>query len=206
MADAYRGPPGEPAGDGQDLGRDPRTRRLGRSGERAAGLQPGAAGLQRRRRGGGPFLTGGAGDDRLNGLDGDDRLQGHGGHDILRGGAGHDRLDAGAGNDLIDDAFGDDRLWGGAGDDTFHDSQGNDQNWGGAGADRFALDGTTGYDRIHDFEPGIDLVVLGEGLSATDVPVLDVAGDAVVRIAGGNQLRLIGIDSDLVGIDDFPFL
>ncbi|WP_243837567.1 hypothetical protein [Rhodovulum visakhapatnamense] len=85
---------------------------MGRSGERAAGLQPGTAGLQRRHGGGGPFLTGGAGDDCLNGLDGDDRLQGHGGHDILRGGAGHDRLDAGAGNDQIDDAFGDDRLWG----------------------------------------------------------------------------------------------
>ncbi|PTW51015.1 calcium-binding protein [Rhodovulum kholense] len=136
-----------------------------------------------------------------------ERLDLLGNDDLAAIGNGRSNVIAGnAGNNLIDGAWGDDQLCGGAGDDTFRDSPGNDRICGGAGADRFVLDANTGYDRVQDFEVGVDRIVLGEGPSATDVKVLDVAGDAVVRIAGGNQLKLIGVDSDLVVIDDFLFL
>jgi len=46
-------------------------------------------------------LSGGPGDDTINGLAGDDHLAGNGGDDTLNGDAGRDRLTGGAGNDTL---------------------------------------------------------------------------------------------------------
>jgi peptidyl-prolyl cis-trans isomerase B (cyclophilin B) len=68
--------------------------------------------------------------DQLSGGRGDDRLQGKGGNDWLTGGFGLDHLQGGQGNDW---------LVGEAGDDVLIGNLGQDWLSGGEGADRFVL-------------------------------------------------------------------
>jgi Ca2+-binding RTX toxin-like protein len=80
---------------------------------------------------------------RLAGLDGHDVLSGLDGADTLEGGEGKDKLLGGEGDDL---------LTGGAGNDTLT---------GGGGADRFRFGAPgEGIDRITDFTPGADLILV----------------------------------------------
>jgi len=65
------------------------------------------------------FLSGGAGDDRLNSGRGDDLLDGGAGNDRLIANEGNDRLLGGVGNDDLNGGEGNDTLTGGAGNDTF---------------------------------------------------------------------------------------
>ncbi|MCK6405225.1 MAG: cadherin domain-containing protein, partial [Rhodocyclaceae bacterium] len=65
------------------------------------------------------LLTGGAGEDVLDGLIGDDSLTGGGANDILLGGTGNDTLEGGDGNDALNGQAGDDSLVGGAGNDNY---------------------------------------------------------------------------------------
>jgi Ca2+-binding RTX toxin-like protein len=81
-----------------------------------------------------------------------------GGRDVFNGAGGtSDPVFGGAGND---------RLIGGSGNDRLHGGDGNDTLTGGAGADRFyfdsALNASTNVDRITDFTPGLDKIVLSE--------------------------------------------
>lgn len=62
-------------------------------------------------------ISGGWGDDTINGLEGDDTLRGDGGNDTLVGEAGNDTLVGGAGDDLLLNDAGADLLSGGEGDD-----------------------------------------------------------------------------------------
>src|SRR5262249_2797906 len=65
------------------------------------------------------YLSGGAGNDRLEGSYGRDILAGRGGDDGLDGGAGNDTLRGGAGSDTLHGGLGVDTLDGGRGDNTF---------------------------------------------------------------------------------------
>jgi len=99
-----------------------------------------------REAGEGESLTGGAGDDLVNGLGGDDTISGLGGNDTLMGGTGADLLQGGAGRDSLYGQEGDDRLEGGEGNDSLSGGEGNDTLMGGAGDDRIV--GSSGTDRI----------------------------------------------------------
>jgi len=130
-------------------------------------------------------LRGGDGDDRLFGGPGDDRLFGNDQHDRLHGGFGDDQLRGGKGRD---------RLVGDAGDDTLRGGKANDVLKGGDGADAFVfaskLDAATNVDRIKDFLPGEDHMVLaratfaavGGSLSSREFHVGAAAEDADDRI------------------------
>jgi Ca2+-binding RTX toxin-like protein len=78
-------------------------------------------------------LHGGLGNDTLYGQDGRDWLHGGRSADMIFGGNGHDRILGGQGNDLLQ---------------------------GGTGADRFVFSVATDHDRIADFEPHHDRLVL----------------------------------------------
>lgn len=82
-----------------------------------------------------------AGDDSLAGAEGDDRLFGGADRDALSGGAGNDRLDGGTGRDA---------LTGGRGADSFV----------------FAADPAGSPDRILDFAPGQDRILLDDAAFA----------------------------------------
>ena len=101
-----------------------------------------------------------AGDDILFGTDRNDKIKGGAGNDYIRGGAGNDRLFGNEGKDALIGGTGNDVLAGGAGDDILT---------GGMGKDRFVFgDGTPfdaaslGIDRINDFTPGEDSIVLNK--------------------------------------------
>jgi serralysin len=96
----------------------------------------------------------------------------------LRGSAGPDSLDGAGGSDVIE---------GGAGADTLR---------GSLGVDSFVLRRGDGWDRIEDFAPGEDrLVLTGFGLSAPDVLALLAAapGGVSLDLGGGDGLLLAGL-------------
>ncbi len=104
-------------------------------------------------------VTGGSGDDTLNGTadaDADD-IQGNGGDDTIDAGGGSDTIDGGAGNDLVDGGDGGDILSGGDGDDTVTGGgSAGDIVTGGAGNDTFVIVANTITDIITNFDLGDD--------------------------------------------------
>jgi Tol biopolymer transport system component len=79
------------------------------------------------------------------------------------GTAGRDTLTGTAGNDLLIGKGGNDVLIGKGGDDTLIGGQGNDRLTGGAGRDRFVYQTPQDrFDRITDFAPGKDKIVLSQ--------------------------------------------
>ena len=130
-----------------------------------------------RGRGGDDTLDGGAGNDRLlgdGGRDlllgraGHDRLDGGGGHDTLRGGAGSDTLKGGTGDDWLEGNAGNDRLLGGAGRDTLTGGAGRDTLDGGAGADVFVFGKGFGRDRVENYQPDTDRLMIDRRLLDSD--------------------------------------
>lgn len=71
-------------------------------------------------------------------------LAGRAGDDLLIGGSGNDRLEGGGGQDIIEDGLGVDTIS------------------GGPGADIFVLRADGQFDRITDFEPGVDRLDLSD--------------------------------------------
>jgi len=106
------------------------------------------------------IITGGAGQDHLNGFLGNDTLFGGENRDTLYGGLGMDSLYGGAGNDILSGDVGRDRLFGGDADDTISGGRGNDRLFGGDGNDH--LDGG-GKDDLLFAGAGSDRLTGGEG-------------------------------------------
>jgi Ca2+-binding RTX toxin-like protein len=97
----------------------------------------------------------GAGDDRFDNVHGTSIgvVDGGAGDDVLLGGRGQDRFSGGAGDDILKGYSGADALDGGSGHNTLT---------GGAGADTFyfSVFGSGTVDRITDFTPGQDLILI----------------------------------------------
>lgn len=87
----------------------------------------------------------------IQGTQGADMIFGMGGDDTITALSGDDFIDAGSGNDTIDAGAGDDTIWGDAGSDIIT---------GGAGADVFVFnsDRDAQYDRVTDFQVGLDVL------------------------------------------------
>jgi hypothetical protein len=106
-------------------------------------------------------LFGGSGNDTIYGYEGSDTLEGGAGNDTLYGGADNDTLKGGTGNDILDGGTGKDILTGGDGNDTFVIRAG---------------DGSSSYifpqtNFIHDFENGVDLIGLDNGLTFAELTI-----------------------------------
>jgi Ca2+-binding RTX toxin-like protein len=78
-------------------------------------------------------------------------------------------FDGGAGNDGIRGGAGLDVLTGGSGDDWLEGGRNIDVLTGGSGADTFVFNFDDGPDLVYDFQPGVDVIALGDGFAA---PVL----------------------------------
>lgn len=120
-------------------------------------------------------LTGGVGDDTIQGLAGndswlnggfgDDTVYGNGGNDDIRGSApkrGHDNGDKG--EDSLFGGTGGDYILGGLGKDKIHGGPGDDTLFDGAG--EMGFDGSV--DRLRG-GPGDDVILVAGGGSAQDV-------------------------------------
>ena len=122
------------------------------------------------------FVYGGRGDDRISGDEdpvygfleqhGNDVIHGNRGADMIWGNGGSDRLFGGANNDELMGGTGVDYLLGGNGDDILDGGFGDDHLTGGQGRDVFIyvynsnqpLEESYGYDRVRDFEFGLDII------------------------------------------------
>lgn len=141
-------------------------------------------------------MTGTERAESLSGRAGADQIDGHGGDDLLYGNSGRDRLEGGTGNDTLSGGSGADILSGGAGDDLLI---------GGGGADVFVFSPHSGHDRIADFAPGTDRIVIqGDVGTPAGVSVIDQGPDAEIRLTGAS-ITLLDVDHRAVSITDFLF-
>ncbi|WP_203076813.1 calcium-binding protein [Falsiroseomonas ponticola] len=144
----------------------------------------------------GLVLAGTAADDTLRGGSLADSLSGGAGNDYLQGGTGDDTLAGGAGNDLLYGGVGNDVLIGGDGDDQLRGQAGNDVMTSGAGADRIYVVRGEGQDRVTDFTPGVDKVVLS-GITTAEitakVAVVSGVSGLLLSVADGTSLFLDGV-------------
>lgn len=154
---------------------------------------------------GNDIVAGGLGDDNLDGGDGNDILRGDlnsrspggtvGGNDTLTGGAGDDRMGGKAGNDELYGEAGNDALWGDDGNDLLRGGPGNDilvgdDFSGGSGMDTFVLAAGEGTDTIIDFEVGVDMIQLVNGVTFEDLTLVS-NGNRVDIILGDETLAIV---------------
>jgi Ca2+-binding RTX toxin-like protein len=137
-------------------------------------------------------VSGGRGNDRLNGDDGNDSLDGGSGNDKLTGGTGMDILIGGKGND---------RLNGGDDDDMLNGGLGNDKLTGGAGNDVFEFSGVGfGKDKVTDFSSGDQLHVFdhtGDGVFDTNDFTLQSRGSStIIHLGAKDAIILVGVNAD----------
>jgi hypothetical protein len=152
-------------------------------------------------------ICGNQGDDVLLGGAGDDTLRGNSGEDALEGGDGDDSLFGGSGGDWLAGGTGNDDLYGRRGNDTMAGGDGRDHLTGGRGADQFVIEaGDTETDRILDFNPNVDLLLLIGFDPNVDLQVADRRGETIVY---GDSTRLVILDDiaaeDLVLGDNLIF-
>ncbi|NJS13118.1 MAG: hypothetical protein HC789_23475, partial [Microcoleus sp. CSU_2_2] len=148
---------------------------------------------------GNDFLDGAIGNDTIFGGKGSDTLLGNSGGDVLYAGRGADNLNGGDGNDS---------LYGGKGDDLLNGGLGNDTLTGGKGLDKFLLSTNSGTDTIADFEIGKDLLVLGNGLSFSQLAIAQDSGSTLIRIAQTGEILAIlgGVSASSISAVNFGLI
>jgi uncharacterized protein YkwD len=141
-------------------------------------------------------VFGGKQGDFLNGEAGNDFLYGNLGEDTLDGGSGDDQLYGGRDNDVVN---------GGAGNDTVYGDLGNDTLTGGGGADVLGLSASSlDRDVITDFEDGVDLLRLPNGVNEITIQDLGNNQTAITLTLTGEEIvRLEGIAASAITSDDF---
>lgn len=136
-----------------------------------------------------------------------DVVMGGSGDDILKGGGKHDSLDGAGGADVLVGHGGYDRLIGGAGDDILVGGAGRDHLFGGEGSDVFIYDRGDGFDRIHDFEVGVDTLNLHKlGLEDFDafsaIARTTKSGDTLIDFGEGDIIVIFGVVEKDIGVTD----
>jgi hypothetical protein len=133
-------------------------------------------------------INGRRGNDSLDGGLGDDTLYGGKGSDTLLGASGNDVLFGGRGADILNGDDGNDILFGGKGDDLLTGGLGNDTLTGGKGVDKFLISTNSGTDTITDFEFGKDFLVLGNGLTFSQLAISQDSGLTLIRFAQTGEI------------------
>ncbi len=144
-------------------------------------------------------LDGGLGNDSVFGGKGSDTILGNGGDDALFGNRGADILNGDDGNDILYGGKGDDLLTGGLGIDTLI---------GGMGVDKFLLSTNSGTDTITDFEVGQDLLVLGNGLTFSQLTIAEDSGATLIRFAQTREIlaSLTGVSANSISAENFGLI
>lgn len=134
-------------------------------------------------------VTGGSGNDVLNGRSGVDSIVSGAGNDTIAGGGGNDTLSGGDGNDSITGGSGADVITGGAGNDTIASADGVDSVDGGAGNDTITISTTAHL-------TAADTILGGEGtdtLSFTEAGTVDLTTSLLLSNVSG--FELIGLSA-----------
>ena len=116
-----------------------------------------------------------------------------------------DALFAGRGADILNGDDGNDILYGGKGDDLLTGGLGIDTLRGGMGADKFLLSTNSGTDTITDFEGGKDLLVLGNGLTYSQLAIVQDSGATLIRFAQTGEIlaSLTGVSANSISAENF---
>ncbi|MEG4867178.1 MULTISPECIES: DUF4394 domain-containing protein [unclassified Microcoleus] len=146
-------------------------------------------------------IDGGSGQDSLFGDLDNDTINGGEGSDFLVGGKGSDFISGNSGNDVLSGDRGTDILSGGEGADLFVLRRYAD-------ADPFRTSGGVSLgdaDAIADFAPGTDLIGLGEGVSFSDLNILEAGNNTVIqdRVTGEFFAVLQGVRQSSIGPANF---
>jgi Ca2+-binding RTX toxin-like protein len=166
---------------------------------------------------GNDWMNGNQGNDLTDGGMGDDTLYGGKGFDTLTGGAASDFLSGNRGEDIVIGEKGDDTLYGGQGNDILLGGQGNDflsgdlgdDTLGGdVGSDRFLLFTNSGTDTITDFEVGQDLLVLGNGLTYSQLTIAEDSGATLIRLTQTGEIlaSLTGVSANSISAVNFGLI
>ncbi|NEO56107.1 MAG: vanadium-dependent haloperoxidase [Okeania sp. SIO3B5] len=136
------------------------------------------------------------------GTDEDDDLIGTTANNLIYGNRGDDIIQSLDGNDLLHGGKGDDLLDGGLGDDIIGGQTGDDILTGGLGGDMFEFGLGDGDNIITDFEDGIDVIGLEDGLSFEQLTISQIGNDT--RISTQRlSITLQGVEDNTIAIDDF---
>ncbi|MEP6516960.1 DUF4347 domain-containing protein [Microcoleus vaginatus] len=153
-------------------------------------------------------LMGMRGNDSLDGVLGNDTIFGGKGSDTILGSSGDDVLFGNRGADILNGDDGNDILYGGKGDDLLNGGLGIDTLVGGMGVDKFLLSTNSGTDTITDFEVGKDLLVLGNGLSFSQLAIAQDSGSTLIRFAQTGEIlaSLNGVSASSISAANFGLL
>ena len=159
------------------------------------------------------------GNDSIYGGKQSDLIEGNSGQDSLFGDLENDTINGGEGNDFLVGGKGSDSISGNSGNDVLSGDRDTDILIGGDGADVFVLRRyaeadpfrTSGgvslanADAIADFVPGTDLIGLGEGVSFSDLNILEAGNDTVIqdRVTGEFFATLRGVRQSAINQASF---
>lgn len=106
--------------------------------------------------------------------------------------------------DYILGLAGNDYLYGLGDDDVLDGGAGYDRIFGGAGEDEFVLAVGGSRDIVYDFEDGVDVIALDDGITYADLTFSDYRGSSSVQVSfGSDSLILRGVTQDEINEDDF---
>jgi serralysin len=150
-------------------------------------------------------LVGSPGNDQVLGNELANSILGSAGDDTISGGRKSDSLDGGEGGDYIYGDKGMDLLTGGGGGDLLRGGRGNDTIITGVGFDDIVLQPDGGTDTIVDFAPGVDWLVLVDGLRFEQLSIVPLGNDTEIRIGSTGQVLalLLGMALSSIGQSDF---
>ncbi|MEG4442404.1 M10 family metallopeptidase [Microcoleus sp. AT9_B5] len=150
-------------------------------------------------------LVGSLGDDQVLGNELANSILGSAGIDTISGGRQSDSLDGGEGGDYIYGDKGMDLLTGGGGGDWLQGGRANDTIITGVGVDGIVLEPDGGTDTILDFAPGVDWLVLVDGLTFEQLSIVPSGNDTEIRIGSTGQVLalLTGMALSSIGESDF---
>ncbi|MEG3922122.1 FG-GAP-like repeat-containing protein, partial [Microcoleus sp. T3_A4] len=153
-------------------------------------------------------LMGMRGNDSLDGGIGNDSVFGGKGSDTILGSSGDDVLFGNRGADILNGDDGNDILYGGKGDDLLTGGLGIDSLIGGRGVDKFLLSTNSGTDTITDFEVGKDLLVLGNGLSFSQLAIAQDSGATLIRLAQTGEIlaSISGVSASSISAVNFGLI
>jgi len=164
-------------------------------------------------------IAGNSGNDSIFGGKQSDLIEGNLGEDSIFGDLDSDTVSGGEGNDFLAGGKGSDSISGNSGNDVLSGDRDTYILIGGDGADIFVLrryaeadpNRTSGgvslanADAIADFAPGTDLIGLAEGLSFSDLNILEAGNDTVIqdRVTGEFLATVRGVRQSAINQASF---
>ena len=156
----------------------------------------------------GQVITGGNGNDTLNGTAGDDTISGGNGNDVINAGDGNDTVSGGSGNDTINGGPGNDTINGGDGNDRIDGGTGDNTLTGGSGNDTFVFGPSFGVNTVTDFGGGDHIEFDGgvfANFAAVQAAMHQVGADTVISLGAGHEITLQNVNASNLHANDFLF-